>query len=77
MYGEEERIHETRCNHIPIYSSPDSKPSILELGPPVRHDPDGRSVLDGSVLLRGRDGVSETIIEKGPRSCSSDGTRWT
>ena len=63
MYGEEKRIHETRCDHIPFYSLPDSKPSILELGPPVRHDTDGRSVLDGSVLLRGRDGISETKIK--------------
>lgn len=54
---------ETRCDHIFFYRVPDSKPSILELGPPVRHDPDGWSVLDGSVLLRGWDGISEKKIK--------------
>ncbi len=56
-------VNETRCDHIPFYRPSYSKPSILELGSPIRHDPDGRSILDGSILLRGWDGISEEKIK--------------
>lgn len=44
---------------------------LLVVEKPSRHDPDGRSVLDGSVLLRGWNGISEMIKKKSPGSGNS------
>lgn len=71
MYGEEKRIHETRCDHIPFYSLLGCKLAVLAVEKPGRDVTDGRTVLAGSVCGRGRDGESETKIKKRLRCCTT------
>ena len=55
--GQRKVKDETRCDHIPFYSPPGSKPPILAVEKPGRDAFDGRTVLAGGVRGCGRNGV--------------------